>query len=212
MTRTRFYPQKARRTRPQQGVVLVVVLVLLMAVTFMSVSVLRSSMGSDLLTNNNRTQSLAMEITQAALRFCEDDVRTMGTAVLFTDTPRVRPAVTSGTPMAWKISSNWVGSTPVAKELTEDHLKSASTAIVPKNKLPQCIAEYDPEATDVIVITARGFSPDYTEEDNEIRSGSVVWLQSRMMLSSAGPSGPGGTGGEGGPPGSSTNTTGNPAP
>lgn len=178
---------RTRQAPRQQGVVLVVVLVLLVAVTFMSVSVMRSSLGSDLLTNNNRTQALAMEVTQAALRFCEMDLRqNSGASVLFTDTPQIRAKADTAAAMAWKVKNNWTGSTATAKTLQQSHLKSANTSLTP-TKMPQCIAEFDPVAANVIVVTARGFSPDYSEDATyAVKSGSVVWLQSRFMFATTG--------------------------
>jgi len=184
-TASRSY-MRARQAPRQQGVVLVVVLVLLVAVTFMSVSVMRSSLGSDLLTNNNRTQALAMEVTQAALRFCEMDLRQNTGAVLFTDTPPIRARAATAAAMAWKVKNNWTGSTATAKTLQQSHLKSANTSLTP-TKMPQCIAEFDPVAANVIVVTARGFSPDYSEDATyAVKSGSVVWLQSRFMFAPTG--------------------------
>ncbi|MFT3858787.1 MAG: hypothetical protein QM742_15255 [Aquabacterium sp.] len=184
-----------RRIRPprlegkgQGGVVLVVVLVLLVMVTFMSVSVMRSSLGSDLLTNNNRMQTLAMEVAQTALRFCENDLRKTSGAVLFTDNPQVMAKATSKDTMAWTVKNNWVGGAPKAKALSADQLKSEKTPIVP-SKMPECMAEFDPQADGVVVVTARGFSPDYTEDADTktLKSGSVVWLQSRFLFGSVTP-------------------------
>jgi hypothetical protein len=53
-------------------------------------------------------------------------------------------------------------------------------------KRPQCLAEYaSATAPSPIVLTARGFSADYSEDSNtkKITSGSVVWLQSTFVLS-----------------------------
>lgn len=190
-------PRSPRRSPAQRenGVVLIVVLVLLVAVTFMSISVMRSTLSSDLITNNNRTQTLAMEMAQLALRFCEADVAS-DKATLFTDTPAIQPKVAANTQMAWQKKDSWEGSgTLVAKELSEDNLKSANTPFVPSKK-PQCLAEYDPNASGVIVMTARGFSPDYKSDSNDkITAGSVVWLQSRFVFQSSGSGSGGGTSG-----------------
>ncbi|WP_152606382.1 hypothetical protein [Aquabacterium sp. NJ1] len=173
----------------ERGVVLIVVMVLLVAVTFMSISVMRSTLSSDLITNNNRTQTLAMEMAQLALRFCEADAASNKLVI--------QPKVAASTQMLWQKKDSWegAGSALVAKELSEDNLKSANTPFVPA-KRPQCVAEYDPNADGVVVMTARGFSPDYKSDSDKISAGSVVWLQSRFIFKSAGSGGgtPGGSG------------------
>jgi len=182
------YPQ-ATRSQDQQGVVLIVVLVLLVAVTLMSVNVMRGALNTDLMANNLRTQTLANEMAQLALRFCEDDLRkAIGDRALFTDNPDIQPSAADATSMAWKNKSNWVGSSPVAKTLTAQSLVSANSAFAPTYR-PQCLAEYSPDtgptsSDRIIVVTARGFSPDYNENNSQnVTSGSVAWLQSRFILS-----------------------------
>lgn len=192
------------RTRPMQtreqaqGVVLIVVLVLLVVIAGMSVSVMRNALSTDLITNNNRTQSLATEMAQLALRFCEEDLTKVrdGVPVLFTGSTPIRAkSTTARVPgsltdfvMAWESKANWVGTAPVARRLTQNQLSSAVTPFTPAPGFePQCLAEYSPDAGtgEVIVVTARGFSPDYREgTNNRVTNGSVVWLQSRILLSS----------------------------
>jgi len=187
--------------RAEQGVVLIVVLVMLVVIAFMSVAVMRGAMANDQITNSNRTQTLATEMAQLALRTCEDEIARIlpgGVPQLFNNP--VEPAST--TPkngsttefvMAWETPGNWIGDTAKAHTLTADMLKSAGSnvAFTPAFR-PQCLAEYspNPDTGQIIVLTARGFSPDYTEDSsNRTQSGSVVWLQSRFVLSSGASSG-----------------------
>lgn len=198
-SRARRALHRSPSAQREAGVVLIVVMVLLVAVTFMSISVMRSTLSSDLITNNNRTQTLAMEMAQLALRFCEADAANAAMVI--------QPKVDPNAQMLWQKKGSWEGSGSalVAKELSEDNLKSANTPFVPSKK-PQCLAEYDPKADGVIVMTARGFSPDY-KSDNEAKTtaGSVVWLQSRFVFQSTG-SGGGTSGGTGTGTGSGTGT------
>lgn len=55
----------------QGGVVLIVALILLVVLSLVSVAAVRSSSSSELSTNNTRTQALAMQSAEAALRACE---------------------------------------------------------------------------------------------------------------------------------------------
>jgi len=188
MTNTHSLQTKVRPA--QQGIVLIVVLVLLVAVTFMSVSVMRGALNTDVMANNARTQTLAAEMAQLALRFCEDDLRKAPSErVLFKDSPDIQPRAATEAAMAWKLKTNWVSSTPVAKTLSTAQLASTNSAFSPTHR-PQCLAESSPSSstdtgTDrIIVVTARGFSPDYNEDNsNNVTSGSVAWLQSRFVLS-----------------------------
>jgi Tfp pilus assembly protein PilX len=188
------FPRPPRTSRPQQGVVLIVVLIMLVAIAFMSVGVMRGALSTDLQTNNARTQTLANEAAQLALRLCEDDIRKVGsstTPVLFTDTPAILAPSTAtrsnGTIlMAWEDKTKWIGTAAVAKTLTDAQMRSSNSAFAPAT-LPQCLAEYSPgtNTSQVIVLTVRAFSPDYTEDsNNRVTSGSVVWLQSRFLLAS----------------------------
>jgi type II secretory pathway pseudopilin PulG len=70
----------------------------------------------------------------------------------------------------------------VALRFCENQLTLASSrpgASMP----PQCLVEATAVA-DVFTVTARGFSPDFTSDagTGAIRSGSVVWLQSTILL------------------------------
>ena len=67
----------------------------------------------------------------------------------------------------------------------EAYLKSTDTAMTLPRQLPQCMAEYSPLGNSVVIVTSRGFSPDYTANNNgETQSGSVIWLQSIVSLQS----------------------------
>lgn len=188
------------RSRPhpaaQRGVVLVVVLIMLVVIAFMSVGVMRGALTSDLITNNNRTQTLAAESAQLALRFCEEDLRKVGSTVatpaLFLGTPPILPASTtyktgSSTEfaMAWENQANWTGNNAAALTLSDAQMKSANTSFTPP-KRPQCLAEFSPEpgTAQIVVLTVRGFSPDYdaSTTTSTTNKGSVVWLQSRLLF------------------------------
>ncbi len=188
-------PRLPRRQtqRTQQGAALIMVLVLLLLVILMSMGVMRTSLTSDAITINARSQTLATEMAQLALRFCEEDIkRAFGsstTPLLFSKaTPILEKAATEEA-MAWRDKDNWADGTGAAKTLRTEHLKSSVTKMLPA-KNPQCLAEYSPvdagAGPKIIVLTARGFSPDYSEDDADkaIVAGSVVWLQSRFVLTS----------------------------
>ena len=171
--------------RAQQGVTMIVALVMLVVIGLMSASVMRNSLNADLIANNVRDQIQAEQAAQMALRYCEKQATTAG----FVLTPPTwpNPLVPPATPV-WSVFVNWKKSDPAwkATELPTSILKSSNSSIWPKN--PQCMAENsvmnNGKGTPIIVVTARGFSPDYSEDSGgRTKTGSVVWLQSVIRVS-----------------------------
>jgi type IV pilus assembly protein PilX len=65
--------------RAQRGISLVVVLILLVAVSVLGIAVLRSSAMQERMSANLRDRNLAVQTTEAALRFAQDQVLAGGT-------------------------------------------------------------------------------------------------------------------------------------
>jgi Tfp pilus assembly protein PilX len=152
----------------QRGVTLIVALIMLVIIALTSVSVMRGSLNTDVMANNSRMQITASKAADIALRYCETQVDAVvggGTAPSYVVTAAV--AAASAT---WQTKSNWTG-TKIKTLAASDLSSSTSTALTTK---PQCMAEAinDFAGTTVYVVTARGFSPDYSST-----SGSEVWVQ-----------------------------------
>jgi type IV pilus assembly protein PilX len=159
----------------QNGVTMVIALVMLVIIGLTSVAVMRSALNTDLGANNGRVQALAFQAAQIGLRYCEGRFNDSGFVI--------QPAVESGTPGWWQRAASWRG-TPKATTVPATSLASGNSSFTPAF-LPQCLAEYTEEvpgagANTVIIVTARGFSPDYAENpvSGHSVSGSVIWLQS----------------------------------
>jgi hypothetical protein len=110
------------------------------------------------------------------LTYCEKQMLVDGSGVT------IKAAVAKNTDPNWKTYAKWrsdATSTTVPANLLK--LDSAAVNI---GKRPQCMAEYSSEVDgNVVLVTARGFSPDYTEDsDGRSKSGSAVWLQSTVRL------------------------------
>lgn len=164
----------------QQGVTLLVVLVMLVVIGLVSASAMRQAANADLISNNTRLEQLAKQAAETALRYCENQITsTTGTPAI-----QIQP-VNQNTP-AWKTFTNWSGSGKKAIEVPETEFKSTvdTNAPVPK-KPPQCMVEYSPLGNNVYIVTARGFSPDFQEDSGTGRTirGAVVWLQSTLSSS-----------------------------
>ena len=170
--------------RSQQGVALIVALVMLVVIGFTSIAIMRGSLNSDMVANNARVQNFAMQAAQLGLRYCESQI----------DLPEadrvidLHPAPTSsGSEYMWENFDNWFGSSAKAVVVPDDVLKTANSSITP-NTRPQCLVE----ATGIAggqsyYVTARGFSPDFSADSKgRTKTGSVVWLQSTVALGSSG--------------------------
>lgn len=167
--------------RRQSGIVLIVALIMLVIIGLSSAAVMRNALSADVVINSNRAEALAMEAAQVALKHCE-------TAILATTpTVTIQPASTPAG-QVWADLSNWSRSSAAATELTVEQVRSSDAALsLSSDQLPQCMAEEagvtGPSGTQSVIVTARGFSPDYTEDsDGRPQSGSVVWLQSTLSI------------------------------
>ncbi|WP_374318366.1 PilX N-terminal domain-containing pilus assembly protein [Aquabacterium sp.] len=164
--------------RHEQGVVLVVVLIMLVVIGLVSAAAMRGAMSADMISNNARIENLAKQAAQIGLRYCEEEI--------VKDTPAITiyAAPTSGS-AAWTTFSNWFGTTGVkATTVPASYMQSTDSAFTPATR-PQCLAEYSAVNANIVIITARGFSPDFSAAtDGSTATGSVVWFQSFVSLQS----------------------------
>lgn len=164
----------------QRGVALIVALVVLVVIGLTSVAVMRGSLSSDVVANNARVQNFATQAAQMALRYCESQV-VLPTA---DQDIAVQAAVAAGQPGHWESFASWNTKTGGTAEVPDDWLASSDSSIVLPVK-PQCLAEKSPLNASIYIVTARGFSPDYTaDDDGRTLTGSVIWLQSQVLLGS----------------------------
>jgi type IV pilus assembly protein PilX len=163
-------------------VVLIVVLVMLVVIGLASVYTMRQSINADSIGQNVRSEALAQEAAQIALRHCEN------LATQQADTIKLFEDDVSGQGH-WNTLGNWRGNQPasVPTTLTDDDIANASASFKPTT-LPQCMAEFmnlpaGDNGERAVLVTARGFSPDYAADDQgETERGAVVWVQSTLQL------------------------------
>lgn len=156
-----------------------VALVMLVVISLMAVSAMRGALTADLVAGNARSQALAEQAAEVALRYCERQVQANATGF----TIQAAPA-TAGT-TNWNTFTKWFGSgTRVSVSPTAAILASTNSSFI-ASKAPECMAENAvlADGTAVILVTARGFSPDYSEDSSTGRAtgGAVVWLQSTLF-------------------------------
>lgn len=170
-------------TKPcaQQGFSLVMVLILLGALALASAQALRASTGTEKLGISWRMQGMALQSAEAALRYCEAQL-------LLPDAERVPALREAALPVATAAAPAWAQ----AVRWAAGHLTSppASWWAAPAlaggpGPAPVCMAEKQPlESVQLLVITARGLSPDWRGEASTgaTLGGSTAWLQSILLI------------------------------
>jgi len=179
----------------QRGVSLLIMLIMLVVIGLTSAASLRSASSNERISNNFRMHALAEQYAEAALRYCE-------TQLTLADRVRVDSlkdvslmAFTGAAYPAWANPLTWTGVGGASASLTRMPgalVASADSAFKPA-QLPQCAVErlsipltpngVPAVAADAYVITARGFSTDYSASPQGASlTGSVVWLQSIVSV------------------------------
>lgn len=156
-----------------------VALIVLVIIGLTSAAVMRGSLSTDLIANNARTQTLAMQAAQIAMRYCEDEAMKTSPAIDVLD------AAVDDDHAEWRTYASWSADGKV-NTVPKDYFESDhGTFTLDASLLPQCIVQKKVIDTKVArVVTVRGFSPDYSvdEKTGFTQSGSVVWLQSIIYL------------------------------
>lgn len=155
----------------QQGVILIIALILMVVIALGTVASMRLSGSDELVNNNTRSRVLAMQAANSAIVTCRTGV--FNTAANW----NVQTSTDEGT--LWEDDSNWT-----ASNIT---VVSAGFGGYAPAIQPQCmiedITEYMKTTTDkehivAYRITAKGFSPNYTEDSSGIQiRGSQAWQQ-----------------------------------
>jgi len=175
-------------SRREKGVVLPIALIMLVIISFAGLMAARNSASYEQFSNNMRTNQLARQSAEAALRHCErvaiDFAEENADAFYTTDVGKINKTVITSDDQiangAWNTKSNWVAD---AANLIEVSLEGGSNVTdgakdrYTKNK-PTCIIQA--LVNDRYLITTRGLSNDAEVDDTsgQLTSGSEVWLQS----------------------------------
>jgi len=178
------------RKQGQCGVVLVLALVLLVAISLMAVASLRNAGSSESVLGHVRTTELATQAAEIALRHCElsllkvlDGKSSYDTTFKFDD---ILPA---STPARWEDLTKWDKWDGIS---TKPYLLSLSTLNQPNmtvtyKRPSECMVERLSDMQSGVssfVITARGFGPEVVAADNHRNRpvGSEIWLQSHIHI------------------------------
>lgn len=174
---------KFRYFQRQSGISLIITLIMLVVIGLTASAAMRGAISSERIVNNMRSESVAQQYAEAALKYCEEEMEKPSVSRI----PELQDAnltTITGVPL-WQAPDTWHGGTAKRIVLPVGRIKSVDSSYVP-SALPQCFVEREilPDASTAMVVTGRGFSPDYTADaaTGKTKSGSVVWLQSMLAL------------------------------
>lgn len=167
----------------QRGASLIITLIMLVVIGLTAASAMKTATSSEKVVNNIRMQSGAQQYAEAALRYCESQLKLVSSSRVATLQDASVPVTTTAT-SNWEKTSTWVGGATLKTVVPAAALQSANSAYVPAVK-PECYAESQLiTGVTFTVITSRGFSPDYTTTlaSGATTNGSVAWMQSLVTL------------------------------
>lgn len=168
---------------------LVIVLIMLAVIALMSAATLRNASSNERVSNNFRMQVLAQQYAEAALRYCE-------TQLTLADASRVQTLRESNLPdpagsasTVWRQRATWTGTAGPGDDrasrttVPQAVIVSSASAFKPGQQ-PDCVVDKQVVVGGfVYVVTARGFSPDYTADARGFTAtGSVHWLQTSLAI------------------------------
>ena len=192
---------KSGRCMPhQQGVVLIITMIMLVLISVASASAIRGSTSSEAVTNSSRTQQLAMQSAETALIFCETQTKTYLQGLIAaslpssTTTTPSQPFSIANAPLPngsyiytyqWQgVANVWDSTTSTSVVVLPLTLVNASTTNIftAYQRSPECVVEmYEPGNNSRAVVTARGFGPEVVSARGK-PNGSEVWLQTVVQV------------------------------
>jgi len=182
MTPTRIPHGHSRRHA--RGVSLIITMIMIVIIGLTAAAAMRGTASSERVTNSIRMQNMAQQYAEAALRYCEAQI-SLADAARVSGLKEADITLSATATADWQKTATWVGGATKRVSVPSAQIKSADSSITP-GTLPQCFAErlLLSDNSQVVAITARGFSPDYVADAStgETTRGSVVWLQSILAL------------------------------
>lgn len=192
---TKHYPTR-RGSNQQRGVVLIVALLLLMAMTILASVSIRGASSSEQIANQDRLKTLGQQSAEAALRYCEALVQayamdnTKNAPNLGGLIPNAAPGVAA---FNWEINAgqNFWDNAPSANSPLIAPFAAAGDGVSGNGlyfqRPPECMSQYTSAGnTKVFVTTARGFGPEVSAapspKNGTLPVGTEIWLQSVITM------------------------------
>ena len=164
----------------QQGFVLVLALIMLVVLSAAAAWSAKAAISGEQIANNLRTVTSAQQSADMALRYCENQMLAGNPAGLVVNMDGATA------PLQWQTRSNWA---TLANTVPASVTNSTDSAGIAMAQRPQCIveelrlAQSDMQSAQAYLITARGYSPDYTADTNgKTKTGTEVWVQSSLRF------------------------------
>lgn len=199
--------------RQQHGVVLIFALIFLVVLSLLAAYSVKSSISTEVVSGVTRTNRLASEAAEYALRYCEESVVEVynvqsGASPTFSTTFSISMVQAAGDPVIWSDVAEWDKNNPTKVFVLPTSVVNQTGLVTTFSRPPECMVQamLERRADNTycdncsFVVTARGFGPDVAAADaNRSRpSGSEAWLQSSISLSAATGGSSGGSGGSSG--------------
>lgn len=172
----RLSPPKAA----QQGFVLILALIMLVVLSAAAAWSAKAAISGEQIANNLRIVTTAQQSAEMALRYCENQMMAGNPAGLKVNMDG------APNPVKWQTRSNW---DTLANTLPNSVTDSTDSAGIAMSLRPKCmveelrLAQSDMQNAQAYLITARGFSPDYTADANgKTSTGTEVWVQSSLRF------------------------------
>jgi len=196
------------KQQPEQGVVLVISLVILVVISLLSAASLRSVSTTEITAGNVRKTEVATQAAEFALRWCQDEVLKFKNSDADGDDATANDGDGDGdaTTLAnnnfsdlqlWdavdpqtKALTNWDGAGTGGKVilLSADMLNQTNLKYATYKRMPECMVvpvdNAAPAVATRFMIVARGFGPEVSAVDaNRTRpNGSEAWMQSTITV------------------------------
>ena len=175
-------PNSHARRHNSRGISLIIVLIMMIIIGITTATAMRSATSEQRATNNLRVESMALQYAEAALRYCENQMKKSSADRPYSlQTAQIGSPTTFGpTTSGWEDPATWTGSSgrkSATRTTVPDSVIQDTVDTDLPNKKPECVVE---NMTGYgVVITARGYSPDYHADGSGVTDrGAVVWLQS----------------------------------
>lgn len=157
---------------------LVMALIMLVLLAILAGISIRGASSTEQVANQSRLRELARQTAEAALLFCEQQVRSNALV------PEAAP-MGSGKPFSWETLGNWDATPPSANLKTVTVAAAGDTGgAVYFTRPAECMSQYmSPSDNKTFVTTARGFGPEVGAKTNtNPPEGTEIWLQSIVIM------------------------------
>ena len=161
-----------------RGTALLLALVMLLISSLGATALLRQAFGTERVAWGARGQLQAQQAAELALRYCEQQLLRSDGAW------PVQPLRAGQVTPHWAQASSWTGPGRLAHSVPAAVMVSEQSPFRLLS-LPDCLAEEQAlaDGATVLLVTARGFSPDYhTDAQGRTVAGSVAWMQAWLRL------------------------------